>query len=460
MRYNRYVFLVFTVIFSIHLIAQENGNDILFKNGDRVCFIGNSITANGQFCNFISLYYATRFPDQKVRFFNCGISGNTATGVIKRLDKDILIHHPTWSIIMLGMNDVSRSLYAPGSDTIQGIKEKRQGALDNYKKNLESIIKTLLHNNSKVILQKPSIYDQTGLLKATNEFGVNDALGICCTYIDELAGRYNLPVVDYWSILGNVNQSIQKKDPAATIIGADRVHPGVPGHFIMAYQFLRSTLKPAVVSLAKIDATKKNIHCDNCDIKDFGKKKSDIRFLCRLKSFPYPVINEAVPALEYIPFTDEYNQQILQIKGAKKGEYELLIDSIPVGKFTSEQLNYGINLALLKQSPQYKQSEKLLLLFEQYLKSERDIRSLRMVEFDFLQNTNATGLDSIKNFLDHLLSTQYAQSKYRNYYKSQFDHYIQSKANEGNLQSILETTFKQIYEMKTTFHLFEIVKIK
>src|SRR5690606_4158749 len=121
----------------------------------------------------ISLYYATRFPDQKVRFFNCGISGNTATGVIKRLDKDILMHHPTWSIIMLGMNDVSRSLYAPGSDTIQGIKEKRQGALDNYKKNLESIINTLLHNNSKVILQKPSIYDQTGLLKATNEFGVN-----------------------------------------------------------------------------------------------------------------------------------------------------------------------------------------------------------------------------------------------------------------------------------------------
>jgi len=83
-----------------------------------------------------------------------------------------------------------------------------------------------------------------------------------------------------------------------------------------------------------------------------------------------------------------------------------------------------------------------------------------MVEFDFLQNTNATGLDSIKNFLYHLLSTQYAQSKYRNYYKSQIDHYIQTKANEGNLQSILEATFKKIYEMKTTFHLFEIVKIK
>ena len=94
------------------LAFSQNLKDPVFKDGDRVCFVGNSITNNGQFYNFVNLYYATRYPERKVVFFNCGISGDATQGVINRIKRDILVHNPTWSILMIGMNDVGRGYYA------------------------------------------------------------------------------------------------------------------------------------------------------------------------------------------------------------------------------------------------------------------------------------------------------------------------------------------------------------
>jgi hypothetical protein len=89
--------------------------------------------------------------------------------------------------------------------------------------------------------QKPSIYDQTARLDRANNLGVNDALHACGQYLDTLATRHGLTVVDYGSILNRLNDRLQSRDPAATIVGTDRVHPGPTGHFVMTYQFLKST---------------------------------------------------------------------------------------------------------------------------------------------------------------------------------------------------------------------------
>ena len=459
MRNQRLALIIFTTVFCLNGIAQQKTGEVIFKDGDRVCFIGNSITNNGQFHNFIALYYATRFPAEKIQFFNCGISGDAAGNVIKRMDKDVLVNKPTWSLIKLGMNDVSRGLYNPFADTIQGIQEKRIAAVNNYKEKLEIIINTLLKNNSKVVLQKPSIYDQTGALKAENHFGVNDALKECCRCIDELAAKYNLSTVDYWTILNNVNHIVQKNDSTATIIGSDRVHPGTPGHFIMAYQFLKSTLTPGPVTNITVNVSNAQNSCNNCEIKDDETGRTHVIFSCKDESIPFPVKEEALQALTYVPFTDEFNRHILQVSRLKKGNYDLLIDSMPAGRFTSKQLKNGVNLALLKQIPQYKQSEKLLSLFNQYLDTQRETRTIRFVEYDFLKDSATGNLDADKKFLYKLLDSQYAQSQYRDYYRSQFDNYIESKPKEQALYDKMEDISMQIHAIQPTFHQFEIIKV-
>ncbi len=95
--------------------------NFLFKGNERVCFIGNSITMNGKFHNYIELYYATRFPDRKIEFYNCGISGDVSGGMLERMDSDILIHKPTWSVLMVGMNDINSGLYAKSRQNEPGI---------------------------------------------------------------------------------------------------------------------------------------------------------------------------------------------------------------------------------------------------------------------------------------------------------------------------------------------------
>ena len=200
----------------------------LFKTGDRVCFVGNSITNNGEFHHNIFLYQQTRFPKEQVSFYNCGISGDVCGGVLKRMEDDILIHQPTHVVLMLGMNDVNRGLYSLTQLTpvAEGeVTAKKEEAIKNYKIRLDSIIHIFLSKGIKVILQKPTIYDQTAAIKSENHFGVNDALKRCADYIQTLADKYQLPVVDYWTILNKINTELQKKDSTATITGPDRVHP-------------------------------------------------------------------------------------------------------------------------------------------------------------------------------------------------------------------------------------------
>ena len=56
--------------------------------------------------------YTKLLREEKITFYNCGIGGNQAHDILERMESDILVHNPTHAVIMLGMNDVHRNLYA------------------------------------------------------------------------------------------------------------------------------------------------------------------------------------------------------------------------------------------------------------------------------------------------------------------------------------------------------------
>ena len=72
-------FCVFTQVFLSfqELSAQEESSKI-FESGNIICFLGDSITHGGQYHEFLQLFYATRYPNLKLTFLNCGISGDNA----------------------------------------------------------------------------------------------------------------------------------------------------------------------------------------------------------------------------------------------------------------------------------------------------------------------------------------------------------------------------------------------
>src|ERR1700761_5461320 len=74
--------------------AQING-PAPFHTGDRVAFIGNSITEQGYYESYIWLYYMLHFPKERITVFNVGIGGDRAEEIYKRWDDDVLPKKPT-----------------------------------------------------------------------------------------------------------------------------------------------------------------------------------------------------------------------------------------------------------------------------------------------------------------------------------------------------------------------------
>jgi lysophospholipase L1-like esterase len=442
--------LAFIALFFLIVSIKAQESKLLFKDGDRVCFIGNSITHSGEFHPDIFLYYATRFPKEKITFINCGVSGDAANEILTRMDSDIFVHKPTVAAFMVGMNDM-----------IRGFKggTVNENTYPPYYKFTSQIADRLAAYGCKLIVELPSIYDQTSETGPKPSVGVNDALGKCAEYLKGIAPKYNAVVVDYWTIMKGINEKEQLKDPKFTIVGSDRVHPGSVGHLVMAYQFLKTTGAPMYVSKLTIDAkTKKITESVNCEVKLESVKKKGLEFESLENALPFPVKKEAVQALDFVPFTQDLNQEILQVKNLKKGSYDLLIDGINVGTYNSSDLEQGINLSMNTVTPQYKHALEVMKACDDYRKVMMDLRSIAFVEYKTLSRYKGDFRDmaAAKTYIDEQVGNIKDKSQH-DYIKGQCDRYLVLKPKQEQLKVQLNKMRDQIYSVnvprKHTFKL-------
>ena len=81
---KRYV--LFVCLFLSSLAGVYAQSIAPFQKGDRIAFVGNSITCGGHYHSYIWLYYMTRFPDQRIDIFNEGVGGDVAEMIYQRLE--------------------------------------------------------------------------------------------------------------------------------------------------------------------------------------------------------------------------------------------------------------------------------------------------------------------------------------------------------------------------------------
>jgi lysophospholipase L1-like esterase len=342
--------------------AADPGSAQPFQSGDTVCWVGDSITHGGTYHAIVELFYATRFPDRSIRYYNDGIGGDRAAGIMSdekyRLDVDILAHKPTVATIMLGMNDVNRGDYSLDK-TGPEIDQKHQHNLDVYDDNMHKLMDSLTKAGAKLILIQPSIFDQTTTLPGAglNTLGSNDALAKCSLKIEQWSKDYKAGIVNFFGEMNEINLREQKKDPNYTLVGKDRIHPGPVGHFVMAYTFLKAQNMPTEVSSISLNAKKEKAGTTvNSEVRHIRKTAAGVEFDAFEKSLPLVVPDAAKPALDLVPFMNELNRETLTVAGLGKGEYTLKIDGEDVGVFTAADMAKGIDLAENAKTPQYQQS--------------------------------------------------------------------------------------------------------
>jgi len=354
-------------------------NPAPFADGERVVFLGDSITRGGGWHSALALYYATRFPNQRNTWINAGISGDTAAGALDRLEWDVLSHKPDTVVIMFGMNEASRpDLPGPiGSDE----------RVELYRKNVESLLERFKQAKVKVVLCAPSPYDSGVKLETAGKPEVAAALARISKAARELADKHGVGFVDFFTPMSKIGADFQKTNPAFTIIGKDRVHPGEMGSTVMASIFLQAQGVPNLVSETVIDAgSGQLVSFRNEEVADLKADAGEVSFTLTEKALPIPFEGEARKALHLSgenelekalatmkkpteahtgdgwhsqPIQEALNRQILQVSNLPKGEYELLIDDVVAGRWWDEDLSKGINLVGVRSTPQYQQALKV-----------------------------------------------------------------------------------------------------
>ena len=161
------------------------------------------------------------YPEQEMVFYNRGISGNKVSDLAERWQKDTLDLKPDLLSILIGINDVN--------DTIQN----KGGSVAQFEAVYTSILEQACAEFPKIIfvLCQPFILP-VGTIK--EKFDVwNRELYERQLIVKKLADRYNAVLVDFQMVM---NKACLRA-PAAYWIW-DGIHPTVPGHEILAREWL------------------------------------------------------------------------------------------------------------------------------------------------------------------------------------------------------------------------------
>jgi lysophospholipase L1-like esterase len=133
--FTAFLFIFISAFASVRIEAASVGTSAV-KNGDKIAFLGDSISANGARPDgYVTLVMdALRKEGLEVSHVPAGISGHRSNDMLARLDRDVLSKKPQWLLLSCGVNDVWHFKLHLGKRTFQGVP------LDDYKKNVTEII--------------------------------------------------------------------------------------------------------------------------------------------------------------------------------------------------------------------------------------------------------------------------------------------------------------------------------
>lgn len=378
-----------------HSARAEEKPPLRFENGDVVALIGDSITRGGLYHSFIQLFYATRYPEMRPSFFNASRSGDAAPQTLKRLGWDVLERKPTVATVMLGMNDMGGGFSEGGKSDAQieaAMREKIEVVSADYNKLLDALDAAQV----RYTLIGPSPYDDSAQLAKPADQRRNDALARWTKRVREIARARQVGFVDFHTPMTELNHAAQAKEPSFTLVGADRIHPGTLGHFVMAALFLKAQGHSPYVARVSFDVTAPStVEAENCSVTNLVAKNGEIQFAYLAKGLPFPVPNEARAALDLVPFISDLNQELLTIKGLPPGQHGVWIDDEAVGRFSAEQLASGINLAANPRTPQSRQAFAVAQAnSERHGLESGDLRGMAWIQSSILEPANVKSVDA------------------------------------------------------------------
>jgi lysophospholipase L1-like esterase len=385
--------LLFNLLALTLLAGSSVAGEFFIKDGDRVVFLGDSITEQRLYTTYIEAYTLTRHPEWKLWFRNVGWGGDTSwlrqrahpdekqlfaadeasqqkmveDSVGRGLARDVLPLKPTVVTIKFGMNDHS----------YQKFREDIFGA---YVRSQTQLAKVLEANGARVAFLTPQPIEDKR--PDPDKDVKNESLRKFSDGLQAVAAKAGATFVDQFDPYMAIMLHERAADPTALVGGGDAVHPGPAGHTIMAWAILKGLSAPALVSRAEIDgAAGKVLAAEGCRVSNLKTGTGTVAFDRMDAALPMPVDPKAEPALKIASILQDLDRYELQVVGLPYGTYELSIDGETVGKASSEDLAKGWNLAT-SAGPITKQTQEVLaLVFQKNNLFFQRWRAVQLYEF-------------------------------------------------------------------------------
>lgn len=388
--FRKFVSFILAGLMAVSAAAQSVAP--AFSKGDKVAFIGDSITHGGHYHSYIWLFYMTRFPNMPITIFNCGVGGDTSKEILERLQQDVLDRNPDYITLTFGMNDTGYWDVYNREDTDSLAAARIAVSKENFDK-IAAVLEEYSDGKASIVMIGGSPYDETSKFNDNILHGKNGAIRQLIDLQKSEADKNGWGFVDFNTPMVRIAAEVQKTDSSYSFCPADRVHPDKDGQMVMAYEFLKAQgLAGTKVAEMTVDAeTEKVTLAENCKVTKVSAQDGGLSFNYLAKSLPYPCdtvsengwgnIHSQHDALKLVPFTEEFNQEVLRVNGLKKGNYQLSIDGQPLCTYSSSELEEGVNLALLTDSPQYRQAVEVMYLNEERLQVEKRFREYIWIEY-------------------------------------------------------------------------------
>jgi lysophospholipase L1-like esterase len=325
---------------------------IELKDGDSFVFLGDSITHQCLYTQYVEDYFYTRYPERRIHFHNAGVGGDRAQNALDRFEEDVAAYKPKVVTILLGMND-------------GGYKGYDQPTFDTYQAGMTTILDKLKELNATAIPMTPTMHDARAARMAgrgaePRDTYYNGVLGLYGAWLREVAQQRGLGFVDMYGPLNQTTLEQRRTDPNWTMI-KDAVHPGAAGQFVMASALIGDIVpKSSVCSVTVSQKDGKWIStASNAKVTDLSQDAAKVSFTLKSNALPWVVPAEAEEGYKLMHAGHKMSNEKLTVRNLSPGNYELSIDGVAVGKWNDGQLAFGVELEENKLTPQYQQAAKV-----------------------------------------------------------------------------------------------------
>ena len=368
------ILLLLSACISLPSLAQEETIRVGQSNleaGDTIVFLGDSITHQRLYTQYVEDFFITRFPNVPLRFHNAGIGGDRAWDALQRLERDVLSKKPKLVTILLGMNDGS----------YRGFDHEVFGT---YEADMTELLERLENAGTEVSPITPTMFDpvaaQTNKRRPRDEVTLrqyNAVLAFYGTWLRGEADRRSMTSIDMFAPLNQLTR-LARQDKADFTFIPDGVHPDAAGQMIMAHAWLHDLGMQGSVSnivLLPMSKGKRRARVSGGAVEALKVDEDSIEFTFIAESLPWVTPENTEAATKMLRLDHRFSREGFQVHGLSPGRYTLSIDDTEIGTFTNLQLAAHIELQRFPSTPQSVQAARVIEMNRN--RNETTIKDLR-----------------------------------------------------------------------------------